>query len=50
MIFRMIHKRVGFAGLACALSLGGCLSIQAQDNSSTSGNAVPAEKDDAELN
>ena len=35
MIFRMIHKRVGFAGLACALSLGGCLSIQAQDNSST---------------
>ena len=35
MIFRMIHKRVGFAGLACALSLGGCLSMQAQDKSST---------------
>ncbi len=35
MIFRMIHKQIGFAGLACALSLGGCLAMQAQDNSST---------------
>jgi len=26
---------MGFAGLACALSLGGCISMQAQDNSST---------------
>jgi hypothetical protein len=35
MILKMIHQRIGFAGLACALSLGGCLSMQAQDNSST---------------
>jgi hypothetical protein len=31
----MIHRQIGFAGLACALALGGCLSTQAQDNSST---------------
>jgi hypothetical protein len=31
----MIHRQIGFAGLACALSLGGSLSMQAQDPSST---------------
>jgi hypothetical protein len=31
----MIFGKIGFAGLACALSLGGCISMQAQDNSST---------------
>jgi hypothetical protein len=31
----MIHRQIGFAGLACALSLGGSLSMQAQDQSST---------------
>jgi hypothetical protein len=35
MILKMIHRQIGFAGLACALSLGGSLSMQAQDNSST---------------
>jgi hypothetical protein len=35
MILRMIHRQIGFAGLACALSLGGSLSMQAQDNGST---------------
>ena len=35
MILRMIHRRIGFAGLACALWLGGSLSMQAQDQSST---------------
>jgi hypothetical protein len=31
----MIHRQIGFAGLACVLTLGGGLAIQAQDNSST---------------
>jgi hypothetical protein len=32
----MIHRQIGLAGLACALLLGGSLSMQAQDqNSST---------------
>ena len=33
----MIHRSVGFAGLAfaCALSLGSTLTVQAQDNSTT---------------
>jgi hypothetical protein len=35
MILRMIHRQIVFAGLACALSLGGSLSMQAQDNSTT---------------
>jgi hypothetical protein len=35
MILRMIHRQIGFAGLACALLLGGSLSMQAQDHSST---------------
>ena len=35
MILRMIHRQIGFAGLACALWLGGSLSMQAQDQSST---------------
>lgn len=35
MILRMIHRQIGFAGLACALSLGCSLSMRAQDNSST---------------
>ena len=35
MILRMIHRQMGFAALACALSLGGSLSLQAQDPSST---------------
>ena len=35
MILRMIHRQIGFAGLACALSLGVSLSMQAQDPSST---------------
>ena len=35
MILRMIHRQIGFAGLACALSLSGSLSMQAQDHSST---------------
>ena len=35
MILRMIHRQIGFAGLACALSLCGSLSMQAQDPSST---------------
>ena len=35
MILRMIHRQIGFAGLACALSLGGSLSMQAQDQSTT---------------
>jgi hypothetical protein len=36
MILRMIHRQVGFAGLAfaCALSLGSTLPMQAQANSS----------------
>jgi hypothetical protein len=35
MILRMIHRQIGFAGLACALLLGGSLSMQAQDQNST---------------
>jgi len=35
MILRMIHRQIGFAGLACALWLGGSLSMQAQNQSST---------------
>jgi hypothetical protein len=35
MILRMIHRQIGFAGLACALSLGASLAMQAQDNSSS---------------
>ncbi len=35
MILRMIHRQIGFAGLACVLTLGGGLAIQAQDNNST---------------
>ena len=35
MILKMIHRQIGFAGLACALSLCGSLSMQAQDPSST---------------
>jgi hypothetical protein len=35
MILGMIQRQLGFAGLACALSLGGSLSMQAQDNGST---------------
>jgi hypothetical protein len=35
MIIRMIHREIGFAGLAGALWLGGSLSMQAQDPSST---------------
>ncbi|HVC46279.1 MAG TPA: hypothetical protein VND90_03440 [Terracidiphilus sp.] len=35
MILRMIHRQIGFAGLACALSLGVSLSVQAQNPSST---------------
>jgi hypothetical protein len=37
MILRMIHRQIGFAGLAfaCALSLGSTLPIQAQDHNST---------------
>ena len=35
MILSMIHRQIGFAGLACALSLGGSLAMQAQDPSST---------------
>jgi hypothetical protein len=35
MILRMIHRQIGFAGLACALLLGGSLSMQAQDQSTT---------------
>src|ERR1700729_495221 len=35
MILRMIHRQIGFAGLACALSLGGSLAMQAQDQSTT---------------
>jgi hypothetical protein len=31
----MIHRQIGFAGLACALLLGGSLSMQAQDQSTT---------------
>ena len=34
MILRMINRQIVFAGLACALSLGG-LSMQAQDHGST---------------
>ena len=34
MILRMINRQIVFAGLACALSLGG-LSMQAQDHSNT---------------
>ena len=35
MIIRMIHRQMGFAGLACAFLLGGSLSMQAQDTSTT---------------
>jgi hypothetical protein len=35
MIIRMIHRQIGFAGLACTLCLGGSLSMRAQDQSST---------------
>jgi len=35
MILRMIHRQIGFAGLACALLLGGSLLMQAQDQNST---------------
>jgi hypothetical protein len=35
MILRMIHRQIGCAGLACALSLGGSLSLQAQDQTTT---------------
>ena len=35
MIIRMIHRQMGFAGLACAFLLGGSLSMQAQDTNST---------------
>jgi len=35
MILKMIHRQIGFAGLACALSLAGSLSMQAQDTTST---------------
>ena len=35
MILGMIHRQIGFAGLACALSLAGSLSMQAQDTTST---------------
>jgi hypothetical protein len=35
MTIRMIHRQIGFASLACALWLGGSLSMQAQDQSST---------------
>jgi hypothetical protein len=31
----MTFRTIGFAGLACALLLGGFISMQAQDNSST---------------
>ena len=35
MTIRMIHRQIGFASLACALWLGGSLSVQAQDQNST---------------